>query len=89
MRAASPDLPVHQQDETDANNLYDLLENEIIPIYYDDAAKWIAIVKNAMRFRRKPVGMTCIFLGLQLFKKYVVPDGTYRMALVFLPIYRP
>jgi starch phosphorylase len=47
--AASPDLPVHQQDETDANNLYDLLENEVIPMYYDDAAKWIAIVKNAMR----------------------------------------
>jgi starch phosphorylase len=47
--AASPDLPVHQQDETDANNLYDLLENEVIPMYYDDAAKWIAVVKNAMR----------------------------------------
>lgn len=47
--AASPDLPVHQQDEADANSLYDLLENEVIPMYYDDPEKWLAIMKNAMR----------------------------------------
>ena len=33
---ADPRLPEHQQDAADANSLYDLLENEIIPLYYDD-----------------------------------------------------
>jgi starch phosphorylase len=47
--AAPPGLPVHQQDEMDAHSLYNLLENEVMPLYYDDPAKWIAIVKNAMR----------------------------------------
>lgn len=47
--AASPDLPVHQQDEADANSLYDLLEKEVIPMYYDDPEKWLAIIKNGMR----------------------------------------
>ena len=42
-------LPLHQQDEADANSLYDLLENEIIPMYYDDPAGWYSIVKNGMK----------------------------------------
>jgi starch phosphorylase len=45
---ASPDLPFHQQDEKDADSLYDLLEKEVIPMYYDDQEKWLAIVKNGM-----------------------------------------
>ena len=47
--AASPGLPVHQQDEIDANSLYDLLEKEVISTYYDDPEKWLAIMKNGMR----------------------------------------
>lgn len=47
--AASPDFQLHEQDERDANNLYDLLEREVIPMYYDDPAKWLAIMKNGMR----------------------------------------
>ena len=47
--ASSPDLPVHQQDEADANTLYDLLESEVIPMYYDNPEKWLAIIKNGMR----------------------------------------
>ena len=46
---ADPRLPVHQQDEADANSLYDLLENEIIPMYYDDPAGWLSIIKNGMK----------------------------------------
>jgi starch phosphorylase len=46
---ASPDLPVHQQDEADANSLYDLLKNEVIPLYYNDPAGWLAIIKNGMK----------------------------------------
>ena len=38
-------------DIKDANELYDLLENEIIPMYYDDEGlpkKWIEMMKNAI-----------------------------------------
>ncbi|MDP4261279.1 MAG: alpha-glucan family phosphorylase [Bacteroidota bacterium] len=42
-------LTDHQQDEADANSLYDLLENEIIPLYYDYPQRWLEIVKNGMR----------------------------------------
>ena len=41
-------LPDHQQDEADANSLYDLLEKEIIPMYYDNPSSWLSIVKNGM-----------------------------------------
>ncbi len=41
-------LPEHEQDEADANNLYDLLEKEIIPMYYDYPSRWLAIMKNSM-----------------------------------------
>jgi starch phosphorylase len=47
--AASPGLPVYQEDEIDANSLYNLLEKEVIPTYYDDPEKWLAIMKNGMR----------------------------------------
>ncbi len=47
--AANPDLPDHQQDEADANSLYDLLENIVIPMYYDDPERWLTVVKNGMR----------------------------------------
>lgn len=46
---ANLDLPVHLQDEADANSLYDLLEKEVIPLYYDDPSAWLSIVKNGMR----------------------------------------
>ena len=39
----------HQQDEADAHSLYDLLENEIIPMYYDYPDRWLQIVKNGMK----------------------------------------
>ncbi len=45
----------NQQDEADAENLYDTLENEIIPLYYSDHSadnlptEWIARVKESIR----------------------------------------
>jgi starch phosphorylase len=42
-------LSDHEQDAIDANNLYDLLEKEIIPMYYDYSARWLAILKNSMQ----------------------------------------
>jgi len=43
-------LPVHQQDVADANSLYDLLEKEVIPLYYDNPPAWLSVVKNGMRY---------------------------------------
>jgi starch phosphorylase len=33
----------------DAENVYDLLEKEIVPIFYDQKEKWIAMVKESFR----------------------------------------
>jgi starch phosphorylase len=45
---ADTSLPEHIQDEKDANTLYDLLEKEILPTYYQNKSRWLAIVKNSM-----------------------------------------
>jgi glycogen phosphorylase len=42
-------LPEHLQDDTDAASLYDLLENEVLPMYYDYPNRWVEIVKNGMK----------------------------------------
>jgi glycogen phosphorylase len=39
----------HEQDETDAQSLYNLLEHEIIPMYYDYPKRWLEIMKNGMK----------------------------------------
>lgn len=41
-------MSVYDQDEFDLNNLYDMLENEILPMYYDKPKKWRNVVKLAM-----------------------------------------
>lgn len=46
---ADQSLPDHLQDEADANSLYDLLEKEIIPMYYDNPAGWLSVMKNGMK----------------------------------------
>lgn len=35
-------------DETDANNLYDLLENKVIPTFYNDKDKWTKMMINSI-----------------------------------------
>lgn len=42
-------LPVHQQDQLDTQNLLDILEEEIIPTYYNDPEKWLTIMKSSMQ----------------------------------------
>ncbi len=45
----------NMQDESDANAMYDTLENEIVPLYYDERSgdnlpvEWIARMKESMR----------------------------------------
>lgn len=46
--SVDPSLPDHQQDEADANSLYDLLEKDVIPLFYNDKARWLRIMKNGM-----------------------------------------
>ena len=43
------DKPVEEQDYEDNKNLMDILENEIIPMYYDKPKKWTKLMKTAMR----------------------------------------
>lgn len=42
-------LPEHVQDDADAASLYDLLENEVLPMYYDYPNRWLEIVKNGLK----------------------------------------
>lgn len=41
-------ITVLDQDRMDAQNLYEILENKVIPMYYDDPKAWLEIVYNAM-----------------------------------------
>lgn len=41
-------LPVDRQDEIDCYNLYDILENQVLPTFYDDPKRWYEIVCKAI-----------------------------------------
>jgi len=41
-------MSVWDQDKLDADNLYDILENKVIPTFYDKPKDWSKIVFNAM-----------------------------------------
>lgn len=41
-------MSIYEQDNYDMNKLYEILENEILPTYYDDQKKWRSIQQNAM-----------------------------------------
>ena len=42
-------LPEHQQDDIDAASVFTLLENEVLPMYYEYPNRWLEMVKNAMK----------------------------------------
>jgi len=42
-------LPEHVQDDMDAASLYQLLETEVLPMYYDYPNRWLEIVKNGSK----------------------------------------
>ncbi|MDB5206234.1 MAG: glgP [Flavisolibacter sp.] len=42
-------VSVQQQDQYDLDKLYEILNGEILPLYYDDPNTWRQIVKNGMR----------------------------------------
>jgi starch phosphorylase len=42
-------MNVQDQDQYDLDQIYDILENEILPTYYDNPQGWRDIVKNGMK----------------------------------------
>ncbi|MEP6746692.1 MAG: alpha-glucan family phosphorylase [Bacteroidota bacterium] len=48
-KADYANMHVQQQDEYDLNKLYEILENEMLPLYYDNYDTWRQVVKNGMR----------------------------------------
>ncbi len=45
---SDPDLSIEDQDQQDYENMMDVLDNKILPLYYDDPQEWVEIMKNAM-----------------------------------------
>lgn len=41
-------MTVHEQDNYDMNKLFDILENQVLPMYYENPEVWRQIVKNGM-----------------------------------------
>jgi starch phosphorylase len=39
----------HEQDDYDLNKLYEILEEQIIPMYYDNYDTWRQVIQNGMR----------------------------------------
>ena len=47
-------MAVHEQDQYDLDKLYEILHNEILPLYYNNYNTWRQVIKNGMqdvRFR--------------------------------------
>lgn len=42
-------ISVHEQDEYDLKKLYEILENQVLPMYYENHDVWRQIIKNGMR----------------------------------------
>ena len=42
-------MSVHDQDKYDLDKIYEILQKQILPLYYDDHGTWRQIVKNGMR----------------------------------------
>jgi starch phosphorylase len=49
IETANDSLPPEEKDKFEAKKLYEVLENEIIPMYYDSPAQWTKIVKTSMK----------------------------------------
>jgi starch phosphorylase len=39
----------HEHDDYDLNKLYEILEQQIIPMYYDNYDTWRQVIQNGMR----------------------------------------
>lgn len=41
-------MPTFIQDQIDLDNLYDMLENNILPLYYNHPEQWLELIKTSM-----------------------------------------
>jgi starch phosphorylase len=48
-KADYENMTVHEQDAYDLEKIYDILNNQIIPMYYNNYDTWRQITKNGMR----------------------------------------
>jgi starch phosphorylase len=48
-KADYANMSVHDQDEYDLNKMYEILNQQIVPLYYDNYETWRQIMKNGMR----------------------------------------
>ncbi|HEX6847321.1 MAG TPA: alpha-glucan family phosphorylase [Chitinophagaceae bacterium] len=48
-KADYANMTVHEQDDYDREKLYEILQKEILPLYYDNYDTWRMIMKNGMR----------------------------------------
>lgn len=48
-KADYANMTVPEQDEYDLNQLYDILLNQILPLYYEQKEAWRQVLKNGMR----------------------------------------
>jgi starch phosphorylase len=48
-KADYANMAVHEQDEYDLEKLYEILQQEILPLYYEGYDTWRMIMKNGMR----------------------------------------
>jgi starch phosphorylase len=46
---ADDNLPYYEKDQQEAAELMDILEKTVIPMYYNDEAKWLSILKEAAK----------------------------------------
>lgn len=42
-------MATHEQDQYDLNKMYEILEEEILPLYYDNYSTWRQVMKNGMQ----------------------------------------
>jgi starch phosphorylase len=42
-------MAVHEQDEYDLNKIYEILEGQLLPLYYEQYDTWRQIIKNGMQ----------------------------------------
>ncbi|HRH48227.1 MAG TPA: alpha-glucan family phosphorylase [Panacibacter sp.] len=48
-KADYANMTVHEQDDYDLKTTYDILENQILPLYYDNYDTWRQVIKNGMQ----------------------------------------
>lgn len=75
-------MATQAQDQYDLDQLYDILQNHILPLYYEDHTTWMQIVKNGMRdvrFQFDSNRMADEYYQL-LYKRKYVPQDAKQLA---------